>query len=186
MWIWEGISIKRAAFLISCLALLVAAVISTYYFLNSCHNFLKNNLIDGEIIKITFLTNNDESIEIEDEDVIDSLVKSVNQCPRDSTHEWGLESPDGKMILLKKNNNKITIDYYINSAGEYDFHFNNTYIYSNFALNESWQYRFFYLTYRRKYANAMDSLENWPISNFHYSISSHYLNLKGDLGKLTM
>lgn len=80
MWIWEGISIKRAAFLISCLALLVAAVISTYYFLNSCHNFLKSNLIDGEIIKITVLTNNDETIEIEDEDVIDSLVKSVNQC----------------------------------------------------------------------------------------------------------
>lgn len=87
-------------------------LVSSYFFINSCNNFLRSSLVEAQIDSIT-VHGDDGSVLITDEDQLNKMVRSINRCPRQSTAEMSFADPGNqKMILTYPNDITEEIVYY--------------------------------------------------------------------------
>lgn len=67
-------------------------LVSSYFFINSCNNFLRSPLVEAQVDSIT-VHGDDGSVLITDEDQLNKMVRSINRCPRQSTAEMSFADP---------------------------------------------------------------------------------------------
>ncbi|GAA0343828.1 hypothetical protein GCM10008967_37840 [Bacillus carboniphilus] len=71
---------------------------------------------------------------ITDQAEVNSVLRSINQCPRRSTEEWGLPSESGTILFVSENQT-YTAALYENLDGTYDFHYRSKFIYSRYSFS---------------------------------------------------
>ncbi|GAF13147.1 hypothetical protein JCM19046_755 [Bacillus sp. JCM 19046] len=87
-------------------------LVSGYFFIHSCNNFLRSPLVEAQVDSIT-VHGDDGSVLITDEDQLNKMVRSINRCPRQSTAEMSFADPGNqKMILTYPNDLTEEIVYY--------------------------------------------------------------------------